>query len=319
MIHATELTRTFGPTRAVRGVSFEIGAGEIVGLLGPNGAGKTTTIRMLTGYLPPTSGRARIDGLDPIDDSHAVRSRIGYLAESNPIYPEMRVESYLRFRATLHGVPRARREGAVGEAIERCSLREMRRVRVGRLSKGYRQRVGLAAALVHDPKVLILDEPTSGLDPTQIVETRRFLRELAGRHTLLLSSHILSEVEKLCGRIIVFAHGQVRADGTPRAISAAPGDAGAYTVEAATTPERLDSALTRVRGAASVRTEAVDARWSRAHIVAEDGAGDLRESLGAALAGEGVALRELRREEASLERAFARLVEADPAEGSLTP
>src|SRR5438105_2234184 len=209
MIQVDNLTKYFGPVLAIDHVSFEVDKGEIVGFLGLNGAGKTTTMRILTSYLPATSGIARVAGFDVMTESLDVRRHIGYLPESVPLYPEMRVDEYIHFRAKLKGVDRRQRTVRVEYCLDRCRLREVRRRLVGTLSKGYRQRVGLADAMVHDPAILILDEPTSGLDPMQIRETFALIKELGDSHTVLLSTHILPEVEAVCERVIIIAGGRV--------------------------------------------------------------------------------------------------------------
>ena len=213
-IEAVNLSKRYGDIEAVSDLCFEIQPGEVVGFLGPNGAGKTTSMRMLTGYLPASNGTARIDGHDIFRDPMAARRAIGYLPETPPLYPEMRVEGYLGFVARLKDVPRKRRRGAVDHAIERCGLAEVRRRVIADLSKGFRQRVGLAQAIVHDPPVLILDEPTVGLDPIQVREIRSLIADLtspdqgATRHTVILSTHILNEVEAICQRIILINRGR---------------------------------------------------------------------------------------------------------------
>ncbi len=212
-IQVENLVKQYGQVLAVDRISFDVAPGELVGFLGPNGAGKSTTMRMLTTYLPATSGVARLCGFDVMDDSMAVRERLGYLPESVPIYPEMRVEEYLVFRARLKGVERRKRAARVEYCLERCRIREVRRRLVGTLSKGYRQRVGLADAMINDPPVMILDEPTSGLDPVQIRETLNTIKELAGSHTVLLSTHILPEVEAICNRVMIINRGTIRWDG----------------------------------------------------------------------------------------------------------
>src|SRR5215217_4760269 len=203
MIEVERLSKRYGSFKAVDRVSFSVGRGEIVGLLGPNGAGKTTTMRMLTSFLPPTSGRAALAGHDVLDEPLEVRRNVGYLPENVPLYTEMRVREYLSYRAKLKDVPYARRRAAIGEVEARI---------LGQLSKGYRQRVGLAEAMIHDPDILILDEPTAGLDPIQIREVRALIRELGDRHTILLSTHIMSEVEAVCGRVIIIAQGKIAVD-----------------------------------------------------------------------------------------------------------
>ena len=212
MIEARGIVKRYGDAVAVDGVSFEVAAGEVVGFLGPNGAGKTTTMRILTGFLPASDGTALIDGHDIFREAIAARRAIGYLPETPPLYPEMDVQGYLTFVAKLKDVPRARRKAAVERAMERCGLTDVRRRVIGALSKGYRQRVGIAQAIVHEPKVLILDEPTVGLDPIQIREIRALLAALAteqeGAHTIVLSTHILAEVEAICRRVILINKGK---------------------------------------------------------------------------------------------------------------
>lgn len=215
MIKVENLTRRFGRTLAVDGISFSIKAGEVVGFLGPNGAGKTTTMRMLSCFLPPTRGTVTIAGLDIIRDSLEVRRIIGYMPESAPLYQEMRVHDYLRFRAKLKGLSGMRKRDSVNDVIENCGLANVSRSIIGRLSKGYRQRIALADSLVNDPQLLLLDEPTIGLDPNQIRHTRSLIKSLAQRHTVLLSTHILSEVEALCDRVLIINKGHIVASDTP--------------------------------------------------------------------------------------------------------
>lgn len=212
-IEVRDLTKHYGPVRAVEKVNFSVQPGELVGFLGPNGAGKSTSMRILTTYLPATSGLASVCGYDVFQNSMQVRERIGYLPESVPLYPDMRVEEYLLYRAKLKGVPRSVRLARLGESLEKCRIKEVRRRLLGTLSKGYRQRVGLADALIGSPPVLILDEPTSGLDPVQIRETLNTIKALGKEHTVLLSTHILSEVESICDRVIIISRGTLRWDG----------------------------------------------------------------------------------------------------------
>jgi ABC-2 type transport system ATP-binding protein len=217
MIEARALTKRYGEVLAVNSVSFKVERGEVVGFLGPNGAGKTTTMRMLTGFVPPTDGSASIAGHDIFEDPLAARRSVGYLPETPPLYPEMTVTSYLRYVAAIKDVPRARRREAIDRALERCALTQVRGRVIGTLSKGFRQRVGLAQAIVHDPPVLILDEPTVGLDPVQIGEIRGLIRELASgsgdsQHTVVLSTHIMAEVSAICRRVILINEGHKRVD-----------------------------------------------------------------------------------------------------------
>jgi ABC-2 type transport system ATP-binding protein len=218
MIEAQNLSRRYGDFTAVRDVSFAVGEGEILGLLGPNGAGKTTTIRMITGFLPPTEGRVSIGGTDLFEAPVKARRQIGYLPENVALYGEMRVGEYLSYRARLEGLPRAGAKRACESALERCLLADVRNQVIGTLSKGYRQRVGLATAILHDPEVLILDEPTVGLDPKQIIAIRELIRDLGRERTLILSTHILSEVELLCNRVLIIDKGRIVAEGTPASL-----------------------------------------------------------------------------------------------------
>lgn len=323
MISVREITKSFGSVRAVDAVSFDLPAGQIAGLLGPNGAGKSTTIKMITGSLAPDSGSVTIDGIDPREHPAQARSRVGYLPESAPLYPEMSAAGYLRYRARLWGIPRREIEAAVGQAMERCRITDVANRRIGHLSKGYRQRVGLASALVHDPAVLILDEPTNGLDPSQIRSARSLIRELAQDKTMLLCSHILPEVEKTCDRVLVLAGGRVRADGPPGSLLSESGGPVRYIVEfrtnPAASPELALRALASIEGVAT--TELPDDQpedrargWSRATVHATPNAQDLREPIAGALEDRGLFVRELTRVTPSLESLFVRLIdEAEPA------
>jgi ABC-2 type transport system ATP-binding protein len=212
MIDVKDLTKSYGPVQALRGVSFHVDPGEIIGLLGPNGAGKTTMMKILTGYLQPSSGTAMVDDLDVVTQALAVQERIGYLPENAPLYPELSVQGYLTMIADLRQISEADQPPLLLEAIRATGLMDHLTRPIGQLSKGYRQRVGLAQAILHQPKLLILDEPTIGLDPTQIVEVRHLIRRLAQRSTVLLSTHILSEVEAICDRVIILLNGEIRAD-----------------------------------------------------------------------------------------------------------
>ncbi|MEK6703591.1 MAG: ATP-binding cassette domain-containing protein, partial [Planctomycetota bacterium] len=256
MLSVQSVYKSFGSFAAVRGISFDLPKARVVGLLGPNGAGKTTTIRMITGFFPPDRGRVVVDGHDSVDDSIAARAAIGYLPESAPLYSEMSVRSFLDFRARLYSLRRPARVAAVARSIDRCWLASVQDKRIGHLSKGFRQRVGLAAALLHDPKVLVLDEPTNGLDPTQINETRRLIAELGQDRTLLISSHILPEVERVCDRVIIVIRGRVRADGTPAELTASTGQSRTYRIEVIAgdeaSIERTSTALRAVRFVATV-------------------------------------------------------------------
>lgn len=322
MVRVEGVHKFFGKVWAVRGVSFELVPGQIAGLLGPNGAGKTTTIRMIAGYLLPDAGRVVVDGQDTVDDPSAARRNLGYLPESTPLYPEMRVIDYLHFRGRLFGMWRRERTLAIEHVLERCWIRDMRNRRIGKLSKGYKQRVGLAAAMLHSPRVLILDEPTNGLDPSQIGETRRLVRELASDRTMLVSSHILPEVERLCDRVVVIAGGRVRADDAVAELVKQSAHTPTYTVEArcgaATSVENLARLWTAVPGVASVKRAGIERQserdgWTRFQVASKPDAPDLREMLAIAAQQAGALVRELHKDAASLESVFVRLIEGDDA------
>ena len=215
MIEVERLTKQYGPTRAVSDVSFRVEKGEVLGFLGPNGAGKTTTMRVITGFLPPTEGTVRVAGFDVVEQPIEAKRRTGYLPESPPVYPDMTVTEYLAFAGRIKGVPRSDLKNRINEVSERCAVADVRERQIGKLSKGYRQRVGLAQAMIHNPDVLVLDEPTAGLDPKQIIETRALIRNLSGQHTVVLSTHILPEVSKTCERVVVISGGKVVAVGKP--------------------------------------------------------------------------------------------------------
>ena len=215
MSEVAGLTKRYGPTLAVSDVSFEVRKGEVLGFLGPNGAGKTTTMRVITGYLPPSEGKVLVAGYDVVEEPLEAKRRTGYLPETPPVYPDMTVTEYLGFVARIKGVARKEMKTRISEVIEKCAITDHQHRQIGKLSKGYRQRVGLAQAFIHNPDVLILDEPTAGLDPKQIIETRELIRRLAGQHTIVLSTHILPEVSKTCDRVVVINQGKVVAVGTP--------------------------------------------------------------------------------------------------------
>ena len=214
MIEVDRLEKSYGLARALKGISFRVAKGEVIGFLGPNGAGKSTTMKILTGYLLPSGGRASVAGHDVVAESLAVRRCIGYLPESTPLYGEMRVDDYLQFCSDIRGIARGKQRSAIARAVELCGLQRVTGKNIVELSKGYKQRVGLAQAIVHEPPVLILDEPTSGLDPNQIVEVRKLIERLGKEHTVVLSTHYLQEVEKSCTRVIIVNQGEIVADGT---------------------------------------------------------------------------------------------------------
>lgn len=311
MISVRQAYKRFGSVEAVRGVSFDVQEGEVVGILGPNGAGKTTTIRMVTGSIPPNRGSIKVDGLDTIDQTIQVRRRLGYLPESAPLYSEMAVDAYLRYRASLYGVRGKARKKAIETSVDACQLQDVLRRRIGNLSKGYRQRVGLASVLLHDPKVLILDEPTTGLDPAQIAQARGLIRTLAGSRTTLLVSHILPEVEKSCDRIILFAGGRIVADGSPEELVRSMPGAGGYTIEArpqAPGGPGIVQALKGFSGDAKVEITDQDDQWQRCRVLFAPEKGDQRENLARACAEARLLVRELRADQATLEDVYLRLV-----------
>lgn len=255
MIEARDLTRRYGAFTAVDGVSLSVDEGEIVGLLGPNGAGKTTLLRMVTGFLPPTAGAVRVAGQDMTTSSLAARRNLGYLPENVALYPELRVREYLAYRAQLEGLARARRREAIDRAVERCLLAEVRDQVIGTLSKGYRQRVGLAAAILHQPPVLVLDEPTVGLDPKQIIAIRGLIRELAQEATLLLSTHILPEVELLCDRVVIMDRARIVAEGTPETLGERSRGEPVLRVAVEGSPDGVADALGALPGVTAVEAD----------------------------------------------------------------
>jgi ABC-2 type transport system ATP-binding protein len=303
MIEVAELSKRFGAVRAVRGISFSVGRGEIVGFLGPNGAGKTTTMRMLTTYLTPTSGRASISGHDVLDEPLEVRRKVGYLPENVPLYAEMRVREYLGYRAKLKDVPRSKRRSSIDYVLTRCGLVDFDRRILGQLSKGYRQRVGLADSLVHDPDLLILDEPTAGLDPIQVREVRTLIRELGERHTILLSTHIMSEVEAVCGRVILIARGRIAIDETLEKIQTGS----AIVLQVRGPSVAIKNALETAKGVTRVTLMGV-ADGVASFEVQTQGEADLREPLAARVVQNGWALRQLDLRRSSLEERFVRAV-----------
>ncbi len=304
MIEVRNLTKYFGQRCAVNGISFTVDEDTIVGFLGPNGAGKTTTIRILTGYMPPTSGTARVAGYDVLSQSMQVRSVVGYLPESVPLYPEMRVREYLDFRGKLRGLDGGQRQAAISRVVERCWLSEAYHRPIGQLSKGFRQRVGLADALLHSPKVLILDEPTVGLDPTQVRETRSLLRELAADHPILFSSHTLSEVEAICKRILIIHEGRIIASGTVEELKSQVGGERRVLAELKGPEADVAAGGRKLPDVLNVRV-ATDGPWTRRDIAAKR---DASQAVSELAASRGWAVRELRQEQPSLEDFFVKAI-----------
>ncbi len=313
MITVRGLTRRFGPVTAIEGLDFELQKGEVVGFLGPNGAGKSTTMRILAGYLPASEGAAVVAGFDVLRQSMEVRRRIGYLPESVPLYAELRVEEMLEFQGRLHGLSRAERRQRIPRVLERAGIADRSRAIIGRLSRGQRQRVGFAVALLPDPQVLILDEPTSGLDPLQRLEIRKLLSELAREHTVLLSSHILPEIEAVCPRVIILSHGRIAADGSKDELLQRLGGGSYVRVEAVVGPDVAGATrlLAAIRGAGEVRDRG---RLGIHHVFDVACVEDLREDIGALAAARKWALRELSWRKPSLEQLFARIALDLPAE-----
>jgi ABC-2 type transport system ATP-binding protein len=304
MIQVENLTKYFGPVLAVRDISFAVAKGEIVGFLGPNGAGKTTTMRILTTYLPATSGLARVAGHDVMIESMAVRRNIGYLPESVPLYPEMRVDEYLIYRSKLKGVDRKQRQKRIDYCLDRCRIREVRRRLIGTLSKGYRQRVGLADAMVHDPPILILDEPTTGLDPLQIRETLNLIRELGDQHTILLSTHILSEVEAVCRRVIIINMGHI---GLDKKLSELATDEAVIVLEVRGPVEQVGNVLRTTDGVSQVTAQPLGEGLVGFEIRTHERR-DLREALSQRIAKNGWTLRRLDLRRRTLEDHFIDVV-----------
>jgi ABC-2 type transport system ATP-binding protein len=306
MIVAQHLTKWYGPVLAVDDLCFEIPRGEVVGFLGPNGAGKSTSIRMITGYLPPTAGRCTIDGIDVAEDSLAARQKIGYLPESTPLYNEMRVTEYLHFCGRLFGMSRGDRRRRIDEVTAKCGLAHNKRRVIGQLSKGNKQRVGIAQALLHDPPVLVLDEPTSGLDPQQTLAFRDLITELRGKHTILLSSHILPEIERAADRVIIIASGRIVAQGTPSELRDRASRGGSIVVEAEATPQQVTQLLQAIPAVAEVDPQRLD-DWTRTIVTAKDET-DLRVPVAEALTQAGHTIRELHLSAPTLERYFVEAV-----------
>ena len=307
VIQVQGLTKYYGPRPAIVDMTFAVPRGQVLGFLGPNGAGKSTTMRILTGYLGATSGKASIAGYDVFDHSLEVRRRVGYLPELNPLYAELRVEPYLELMCRLRGVSPRRRSERIDEAIDACGLVDRRYDVIGRLSKGLRQRVGLAQAVVHDPDVLILDEPTAGLDPRQTRETRDLIKDLGRRHTVVLSSHVLSEVQATCQRVVIIDGGRLVADDTPEGLSRRLGTGRAQQVGAVVRGDEtaVRECLEAAPGVKQVRlADAGDGEWQ---VVVEGTGSDLEDTVARAIVGRGLKLRELRTRTLSLEDVFLKL------------
>ncbi|MCC5608824.1 ABC transporter ATP-binding protein [Nostoc sp. CHAB 5834] len=312
MIEVEHLSKIYGSTPAITDVTFSVEPGEILGLLGPNGAGKTTTMRILAGYLPATNGNARIAGYDVHENSLAVRQRIGYLPETPPLYPDMTVEGFLHFVARIKGVSAGDRTNKVTAAIERCNLEDKRRVIIRKLSKGYRQRVGIAQAIVHDPPAIILDEPTVGLDPRQIIEVRNLIKSLAGTHTIILSTHILPEVSMTCSRVAIINRGKVVATNTPENLMTQLTGGSGYELEIEGEAALAKQVLQKVAGVSLIEsiptTGGHQPQANRAYlrVISQPGK-EPGKDIATTLVRAGFGLHELKRVNATLEDVFLQL------------
>jgi ABC-2 type transport system ATP-binding protein len=314
LIEVQDLTKSYGGNvAAVDHVSFTVNKGEILGFLGPNGAGKTTTMRILTGYMPATSGTARIAGYDVFTDSLEVRRHIGYLPEAPPVYPDMTVVSYLDFVARIKNVPSERRDERVADAMRKTNITDKRDELIKRLSRGYKQRVGLAQALVHDPDVIILDEPTVGLDPKQIIEVRNLIKGLAGNHTIILSTHILPEVSMTCDRVVIINKGKIAAVDTPQNLTTQLKGGLKIRVEVQAPEKPLRDFLAQVPGASRVQIETAHSNGHVAATVEVAGGKDIRSQIAAGVVQKGWPLFELRGVSLSLEDIFLQLTTEDAA------
>jgi ABC-2 type transport system ATP-binding protein len=312
VIEVQHLTKRYGPVTAVDDVSFTVERGEILGFLGPNGAGKTTTMRILTGYMPPTGGKAIVGGYDVQEQPIEAKRRTGYLPETPPLYPDMTVRDYLDFCARIKGVPRAERSARVTNSMARTRIADVGHRHCGKLSKGYRQRVGLAQALLHNPDVLILDEPTAGLDPKQIIETRQLIKQLGGDHTVILSTHILPEVSQTCGRVVIINRGRVVAVDSPDNLTSRLRGSEAMFLQVDAGGADAKDVLAAVPGVTQVRL--AETRGAITALEIESGQGrDVRRDLAAAIVHRGWGLLELRPMRMSLEEIFLHLTTEDTA------
>ena len=321
MIEVKNLKKNYGPTRALDGISFTIPTGEILGFLGPNGAGKTTAMKIITGYMPPTDGEVLVDSLDAIENSLEVRRKIGYLPESTPLYTDMNVVDYLVFVQRLRGIPKSEHSTRTKRMVEMCGLGEVVRKDIGELSKGYRQRVGLAQAMIHDPEILILDEPTVGLDPNQIVEIRTLIQKLGREKTLILCTHILPEVEVACNRVLIIHRGRIVADGTTSQLRAAASGRDRLTVEIKGPSDQIRQALESLDGAARVaraesETGTPDSVPEGRFVIESAPGRDLRESVFTLARDRNWVLLEMRRDAVRLEDVFRQLTRTTGADGT---
>src|SRR5438128_12169125 len=309
MIKVENLTKRYAGQTAIRDLNFEVGKGEIMGFLGPNGAGKTTTMRILAGFMPATSGRASIAGFDIFEQSLQARTRLGYMPENVPLYSDMRVTEYLEYRAALKGVPHRRIAERVGDVKELCGVKDVERKIIGALSKGYRQRVGLADALLHEPDLLILDEPTIGLDPNQIRQVRELIKNLGRQHTILLSTHILPEVEMTCSRVIIIHKWRIEACDTPENLLGQIRQAGGVVLEAKVGNDNAPTQLKKIAGVRDI-SESEEEGWKILSLRVESGT-DVRPEVFRLARDRNWAVRELTQRRATLEDVFVELTHPD--------
>ncbi|MSQ07085.1 MAG: ABC transporter ATP-binding protein [Dehalococcoidia bacterium] len=305
MIQVRDLTHYYGPRPAIEGVSFDVQKGEVLGFLGPNGAGKTTTMRILTGFMPPTQGKVTIAGFDVVEQSLEVRKRVGYLPETVPLYTEMTVTGYLKYMGSLRGVAPKRLPVRIGEVIELCRLGDYRKTIIGKLSKGFRQRVGIAQAILHEPEVLVLDEPTIGIDPIQVVETRRLIQDLGREQTVVLSSHILPEVSMLCQRVLIIHQGHIVAEDTPQRLAQSLQGVERIELEVRGPIAPVTAALRRINGVTEVT--ATPGRNRHTFVVQARHGQDLRDEISKAIIDGGWGLLSMQMSTMSLEDIFLRL------------
>jgi len=313
MIEVVNLTKRYAGRTALADISFTVARGEIVGLLGPNGAGKSTTMRILSGYMPATSGTARVASYDVFHDSEEARRRIGYMPENNPLHNEMRVREYLKFRARLKGLSRARARARIDTVLQQCSLTDVNKRIIGQLSKGYRQRVGLADAIVHEPDLIILDEPTIGLDPHQIRLVRQLIKSLAGSHTVLISSHILPEVEMTCSRVMIMLDGRILASDSPENLQRLMADKGQIIAEIAAPEAELKFEWAQMAEVEHYDVSPSEGAFHRCALTARNGH-DLRPQIFALVQQRGWVLRELTRSRHSLEDIYVQVTKPNEEE-----
>ena len=305
MIEVNNLTHYYGPHPAIQDVSFHVDKGEILGFLGPNGAGKTTTMRIITGFMPPTRGEVSLGGYDVVDDSLDVRRRVGYLPETVPLYTDMTVSGYLRYMGTLRGMPPRSIKRRIADVIDVCRLGDYRKTQIGKLSKGFRQRVGIAQAIIHEPEVLILDEPTIGIDPIQVVETRRLIQDLGKEQTVVLSSHILPEVSMICGRVLIINEGRIVAEDTPSNLAQRFQGMDRLEVEIGGPVAQVLTALRNVKGVAEVNHRRLQER--ELYDIQLGRGQDLRDEISRAVISNGWSLLSMQVVGMSLEDIFLKL------------